>query len=141
MYLRIEDRLSMACSVEARLPFTDYRLVEHALRLPDELRFSGGINKLALRQVARRRVPASVTARTRKFGFPVGHAISTARGLHRLCTGLAATAGFRERGIYDAAAVAALLRREPCVTDVDTLFQLAQTELWLAGLGARRAAG
>ena len=141
MYLRIEDRLSMACSVEARLPFTDYRLVEHAMRLPDELKFAGGINKVALRQVARRRVPASVTARTRKFGFPVGDTMATAHSLHRLCRELAATSGFRERGIYDDGAVRSLLGRGPREADVDTLFRLAQTELWLAGIGARRVAG
>jgi asparagine synthase (glutamine-hydrolysing) len=141
MYLRIEDRLSMAESVEARLPFTDYRLVELAMRMPDSLKFAGGVNKTALRRVAQGRVPASVTGRMRKLGFPIGHGLQTARGLHRLCTGLAATQAFRERGIYDTGAVARLLGREAREQDVDTLFHLAQTELWLAGISAAKDAG
>lgn len=138
MYLRIEDRLSMANSVEARLPFTDYRLVEHGMRMPDSLKFSGGVNKAALRRVAQRRVPASVSSRMQKFGFPVGYGLPAARGLHRLSAELAATKGFRERGIYDAGAVTRLLTREPRESDIDTLFHLAQSELWLANMGTRR---
>jgi asparagine synthase (glutamine-hydrolysing) len=134
LYLRIEDRVSMAHSVEARLPFADFRLVEHALRMPDRLRFAHGVNKTALRGVAARRVPASVSAQTRKLGFPVGHGERTAIGLQALCRELAVTQAFRERGLYDARAVSALLARPAAPADIDTLFLLAQTELWLSGL-------
>jgi asparagine synthase (glutamine-hydrolysing) len=131
MYLRIEDRVSMAHSVEARLPFTDYRLVEHAFCMPDSLKFSAGLNKRALRRVAARRVPDSVVARSRKLGFPVSDGMATANGLHALCTRLAASPAFAARGIYDLAGVKELLGRPPRTQDVDALFQLAQTELWL----------
>lgn len=134
MYLRIEDRVSMAHSVEARLPFTDYRLVEHALRMPHRLRFAKGVNKVALRQVSARRVPPSVSARVQKYGFPVGNSSATALGLHGLCRQLATTREFRERGIYDADAVGRLLAGPARVDDVDSLFTLAQAELWLSGL-------
>lgn len=138
MYLRLEDHLSMAHSVEARLPFTDFRLVEHSMRMPDSLKFAGGVNKTALRRVALGRVPASVSARMVKLGFPVGHGLRIARQLHRLCASLTASQEFRERGIYDADAVARLLAREPRESDVDTMFHLAQTELWLGSMSARR---
>ncbi|MDP1691465.1 MAG: asparagine synthase (glutamine-hydrolyzing) [Burkholderiaceae bacterium] len=134
MYLRIEDRVSMAHSVEARLPFTDYRLVEHALRMPHRLRFAKGVNKVALRQVAARRVPPSVSARAQKYGFPVGHSSATATGLQALCRQLASTRAFRERGIYDPEAVGRLLAGPAGADDADSLFTLAQTELWLSGL-------
>jgi asparagine synthase (glutamine-hydrolysing) len=134
LYLRIEDRVSMAHSVEARLPFADFRLVEHALRMPERLKFACGLNKVALRRVAARRVPASVSAQTRKLGFPVGHGLGMATGLQTLCRELAATRSFRERGLYDRRAVVALLARPVASADVDTLFLLAQTELWLSGL-------
>ena len=140
MYLRIEDRVSMAHSVEARLPFTDYRLVEHALRMPDSLRFAGGLNKVALRRVAARRVPHSVVSQVRKLGFPVGESDVAARGLHDLCRKLAASRAFRERDLYDHRAVTSLLARAPQARDVDTLFHLAQTELWLSGLDGREGA-
>jgi asparagine synthase (glutamine-hydrolysing) len=134
MYLREEDRSSMAHSVEARLPFTDYRLVEHALRMPAELKHAGGLNKIALRRAALNRVPDSVVSKVEKLGFPVGANNKAQLGLHRLCVDLTATQAFRERGIYDLGAVRRLLAGsgEDLKTEqVDALFHLAQTELWL----------
>ena len=134
MYLREEDRSSMAHSVEARLPFTDYRLVEHALRMPDELKHAGGLNKIALRRAALKRVPDSVVSRVEKLGFPVGANTETQLGLRRMCVELAATQAFRERGVYDLGAVRQLLSRpakDLKSEQVDALFHLAQTELWL----------
>lgn len=138
MYLRIEDRVSMAHSVEARLPFTDYRLVEHAFRMPDTLKFSGGLNKRALRRVAERRVPPSVASRVQKLGFPVADDVAAARRLQSLCRDLATTSRFAGRGIYDRDAVARLLMRPARAEDVDPLFHLAQAELWLDGMAASR---
>jgi asparagine synthase (glutamine-hydrolysing) len=134
MYLRIEDRCSMHHSVEARVPFTDYRVVEHALRMPDRLRFVGGVNKVALRQVAATRVPDSVSERVYKLGFPVAGSDRTAKSLHDLCKNLTLDRAYRERGIYDSAFVQQLLERAPRAGDTDTLFELAQMELWLTGL-------
>lgn len=134
MYLREEDRGSMAHSVEARLPFTDYRLVEHALRMPAELKHAGGLNKIALRRAALNRVPDSVVSKVEKFGFPVGANTKSQLDLHRLCVELSATQAFRERGAYDLGAVRRLLAcaAEDLKPDqVDALFHLAQTELWL----------
>ena len=136
MYLRIEDRVSMAHGVEARLPFMDYRLVEHALRMPDSLKFAGGVNKVALRRVAAGRVPASVSSRLRKLGFPVGDTDELARRLRTLVDPLVASRAFRERGAYDHAAVQRLLARPARGADVDTLLYLAQSELWLNGLAS-----
>ena len=134
MYLREEDRSSMAHSVEARLPFTDYRLVEHALRMPAELKHAGGLNKIALRRAAQNRVPNSVVSKVEKLGFPVGANAKAQRGLQHLCIDLASTQAFRERGVYDLGAVQRLFAgsAESLRSDqVDALFHLAQTELWL----------
>jgi asparagine synthase (glutamine-hydrolysing) len=69
-YLRAEDRNSMANSVEARVPFLDHRLVSAALRLPPEERMWDGWNKIGLRKAMRGRIPAVVSERRVKFGFP-----------------------------------------------------------------------
>ncbi len=134
LYLRVEDRVSMAHSVEARLPFADHRLVEHGLRLPETLKYAGGVNKVALRAVAARRVPAAVSAQVRKLGFPVDHDRRKAQGLRRLCRELAGTRAFRERGLYDLHGVETLLAREAEPAQVGLMFDLAQTELWLTWL-------
>ena len=67
--LRYEDRNSMAFSIETRLPFLDYRLVEFVLSLPDEQRLEGTTSKAILRRALADRIPAAVRARHDKMGF------------------------------------------------------------------------
>ncbi len=71
LYLRVEDRSSMANSVESRVPFLDYRLVEFALRLPSTELMDGGWNKWLLRRAMQGRIPESVRLRPDKMGFPL----------------------------------------------------------------------
>jgi asparagine synthase (glutamine-hydrolysing) len=67
--LRYEDRNSMAFSIETRLPFLDYRLVEFAFSLPDDQKLEGDTTKSILRRALADRIPASVLARRDKMGF------------------------------------------------------------------------
>jgi asparagine synthase (glutamine-hydrolysing) len=69
MLLHWEDRDSMAHSVEARLPFLDYRVVELALGLPEEAKLSGGVTKRVLREAMRGVLPEQVRTRMDKIGF------------------------------------------------------------------------
>jgi asparagine synthase (glutamine-hydrolysing) len=68
--LHVEDRTSMAASIESRTPLLDYRLVEMALRIPEELLFAHGDPKPLLRRAVRDWLPADVTNRRDKKGFP-----------------------------------------------------------------------
>ena len=65
--LRYEDRNSMAHSVEARLPFLDYRLVEAALALPVDEKIHNGWSKYPLRTSGI--LPDSIAWRRSKLGF------------------------------------------------------------------------
>ena len=67
--LHWEDRASMTHSVESRVPFLDYRLVELALSLPSEYKISHGVTKRVLRSAVSGVVPAPVTNRMDKLGF------------------------------------------------------------------------
>ncbi|MGH7741508.1 MAG: asparagine synthase (glutamine-hydrolyzing) [Candidatus Eiseniibacteriota bacterium] len=67
--LRYEDRNSMAFSIETRLPFLDYRVVEFALSLPDDQRLDGDVTKSILRRALADRIPPSILARRDKMGF------------------------------------------------------------------------
>jgi asparagine synthase (glutamine-hydrolysing) len=69
MLLHWEDRDSMAHSVEARVPFVDYRLVEYALGLPDDHKISDGWTKHVLRQAISGWIPDAIRDRTDKIGF------------------------------------------------------------------------
>jgi asparagine synthase (glutamine-hydrolysing) len=69
MLLHWEDRDSMAHSVEARVPFLDYRLVEFALGLPEEFKLRQGVTKLVLRESMRGTLPERIRQRMDKLGF------------------------------------------------------------------------
>jgi asparagine synthase (glutamine-hydrolysing) len=64
------DRMSMANSLEARVPLLDHHLVEFACGLPARLRLRGGETKYLLKRVLRDRVPRDVLVRP-KQGFAV----------------------------------------------------------------------
>ncbi len=64
------DRMSMAHSLELRVPFLDKKVFEVASRIPVKHRIGGGTTKYALRLAARRHMPEKDTARP-KLGFPV----------------------------------------------------------------------
>ncbi|KGJ93584.1 asparagine synthase (glutamine-hydrolyzing) [Colwellia psychrerythraea] len=67
--LRYEDRNSMAHSIEARLPFIDYQLVETALSLPNNYKINEGWTKFLLRKAIDDYLPKSITWRKNKIGF------------------------------------------------------------------------
>lgn len=75
--LRHEDRMSMAHSVETRLPFLDYRLLELVLGTPTSLLFRRGWSKYILRQAMDGVLPEIVRWRTDKMGYetPTGSLI------------------------------------------------------------------
>jgi len=64
------DRMSMLASLEARVPFLDYRVVEFAFSLPGSYKLRGNRTKILLREAFRDLVPAE-TLRRRKHGFSV----------------------------------------------------------------------
>ena len=68
--LHSEDRNSMAFSIESRLPFLDYRLVEKALSMPDDYKIKKGIRKYILRESLKGILPPEVYKRYDKLGFP-----------------------------------------------------------------------
>jgi asparagine synthase (glutamine-hydrolysing) len=64
------DRMSMASSVEARVPFLDHPLVEYAAGLPAEYKARGTRTKIILKKLAERYIPHETIYR-RKVGFTV----------------------------------------------------------------------
>lgn len=67
--LKYEDRNSMAHSIESRVPFLDFRLVEFACALPWEQKIRRGTTKLILRNAMKGVIPDSVATRQDKIGF------------------------------------------------------------------------
>jgi asparagine synthase (glutamine-hydrolysing) len=131
LYLRIEDRNSMAHSVEARLPFLDYRLVSYLFSLPAHWKVRGASNKFILREAMRGRIPESVRSRPDKMGFPTAGQKWFAQDLYEPMADILASRGVKERGIYHVQNVIRDLerhRREEIDIHHD-LFHLAEFEV------------
>lgn len=65
-----QDQMSMAASIESRVPFLDHKVVEFALSLPDELKIRGFQTKRVLRMAYEKDIPKEILDRP-KVGFPV----------------------------------------------------------------------
>jgi len=69
MLLHWEDRNSMAHSIESRVPFLDYRLVEFCLSLPDDFKLKQGLTKRVMRTAMDGVLPEAIRQRRDKIGF------------------------------------------------------------------------
>lgn len=64
------DKMTMANSLELRVPFLDLEVAKIASRLPDELKFKNGVTKYLFRQTMRGLIP-EINRKKKKLGFPV----------------------------------------------------------------------
>jgi asparagine synthase (glutamine-hydrolysing) len=65
-----QDQMSMAASIESRVPFLDHQLVEWVSKLPARMKLRGLTTKHVLREAMRPHLPAEILSR-KKMGFPV----------------------------------------------------------------------
>ncbi|MEL7647237.1 MAG: asparagine synthase (glutamine-hydrolyzing) [Sedimentibacter sp.] len=70
--LNRKDRMSMANSLEVRVPFADYRIVEYAFNIPNQLKFYNGREKGLLREALRGTMPDDIIDR-KKSPYPKTH--------------------------------------------------------------------
>jgi asparagine synthase (glutamine-hydrolysing) len=132
LYLRLEDRNSMAHSVESRLPFLDYRLVSMAFKTAANWKIRGPWNKYLLREAMRQRIPESVRSRVEKWGFPVPQRKWIAGAWYNVLQELLGSRAMRERGIYNLSEIRKdlELHREGKQDCSDRMFSVIQFELW-----------
>ncbi|MEI6085567.1 MAG: asparagine synthase (glutamine-hydrolyzing) [Verrucomicrobiota bacterium] len=80
-----QDKMSMAHSVETRVPFLDHRLIELAYRVPTAMKLRDGQGKHLLKQIAGRYLPREIIFRPKiGFGFPLDPWMRTDTGLGAL---------------------------------------------------------
>ncbi|MCB9284858.1 MAG: asparagine synthase (glutamine-hydrolyzing) [Lewinellaceae bacterium] len=100
--LKWEDRNSMWFSIEARVPFLDYRLVEHTLSLPDNRIIREGMTKHILREAMKGTLPEEIRMRRDKVGFetPEDEWFRTPL-FQKYITELFGSTAFASRGVVD----------------------------------------
>ena len=70
--LNYTDKMGMAASTEIRVPFLDHELVAFAAGIPDNHRVRWGTAKIALKAVAKRKLPKEIVTRPKTgFGVPI----------------------------------------------------------------------
>jgi asparagine synthase (glutamine-hydrolysing) len=125
------DKMSMAVSLEARVPLLDHKLLEFAARVPSSLKLRGRTSKYLLRRLLQRRVPQSILER-RKRGFeaPIGEWL---RGpLAPMTWELLHDGRLASRGLFRPAEVQRLWQEHKTgrVDHRHRLWQLLMLELW-----------
>lgn len=125
------DKMSMACGVEARVPFLDNDLVEFAAKIPSQFKQRGSISKWVLKKAMEPYLPHGVIYRPKTgFGAPLRRWM-----LHDLRDTLGevlSESSISKRGLFDAMAVQKLLaENDRGLKDASyTLFSLMCIEIW-----------
>lgn len=133
--LMYEDKNSMAFSIEARVPFLDYRLVEYIFSLPDEYKIRSGLRKYMLRKAMRGIVPDMILDRRDKIGFATAEKQWLADGpLRNKMLEVFESTSFHQRKYFDARLVLEEFRKfpaEPHKKNYINFWGCFNLELWL----------
>jgi asparagine synthase (glutamine-hydrolysing) len=116
------DKLTMANSIEARVPFLDHQLVELAMAMPDSAKIEGGVGKVVLKRAVSDLLPADLIWRPKQgFGAPVAQWFRGELG-DRLLKQLEGSA-IHELGFFDRSRIR-VLARQHATGRADRSFQL-----------------
>jgi len=124
------DRMSMAHSIETRVPLLDHKLVEFAATIPPELNLAGGTTKGILKRAMRGVLPAEIIDRPKRgFAVPLNYWFRGRLGAY--ARDLLLGDGARRRGVFDLHSVEKLLARHDKGENLDLqLWTLISFELW-----------
>ncbi len=125
------DKMSMAVSLEARVPLLDHKLVEFAASLPQNMKLKGLARKYLLKKVSGRWLPPEIIHRKKQgFPMPVSQWLrNEARGFMR---DVLSPTALRRRGLFNRAFVEKLIKQhESGFADHGALlWGLMSVELW-----------
>jgi asparagine synthase (glutamine-hydrolysing) len=126
-----QDQMSMAASIESRVPFLDHQLVEHVVRTPDRFKIRGLTTKVLLREALRDRMPREILAR-RKLGFPVPFGRWARERFSPVMRSIILGARARARGMFDLAVLERLVNEHEtgAASHADRLWLLLNLEIW-----------
>jgi asparagine synthase (glutamine-hydrolysing) len=125
------DRMSMAHSIESRVPLLDNKVVELASRLPASLKIRAGRRKHVLKEAAARLLPRDILDRPKR-GFEVPVGVWFRGGLRELFSDVLLSSRARQRGYFEPAFVDRLVREHVTGRREHTLrlWSLVVFELW-----------
>jgi len=126
-----QDQMSMAASVESRVPFLDHEFVERIVSIPSRFKLRGWRTKAVLRSALRDVVPPEILRR-RKMGFPVPVGRWLGGAFRPIVDELITGKRARSRGLFEPAALRRLAdeHRSGVAEHGDRLWLLANLEIW-----------
>ena len=110
--MHVEDRASMASSLESRVPLLDRRIVDLVTSMPPKMKFKGGELKYLLKRATQDVIPEPVMNRKDKMGFPVPLHLWMKDRTRDLVTDTLLSSHARDRGIFDMKEIEKLLTNE-----------------------------
>ena len=126
--LHIEDRVSMAVSIESRVPLLDRRVAELAASIPPVMKFSGGKLKHILLKSIKDVLPREIVARRDKMGFPTPLNEWMKGPLREYVMDIFLSNETKQRGIYKVENIEKQIKNEGEFTR--NLWGLLNIELW-----------
>jgi len=99
-FLMLEDRMSMAVSLESRVPLLDHRIVELIARIPPSLKVGALEPKRLLKKIVQPLLPESIRERKDKRPFPIPHARWFAGELANTVQEILRSPACLDRGIF-----------------------------------------
>lgn len=134
--LHYEDRNSMAFSIEARVPFLDFKLVEYVAKLPLDKRLKNGMTKVIFREAMKGILPERIRKRRDKMGFVTPEEVWVKTMLKDWVMDILTSESFKNRKYWNADKVLkefedVFREKEKYTSD---LWRYVCLELWLRGL-------
>jgi len=129
--LMLTDKMTMATSLECRVPLLDHELVELSCRMPPELKIKGGTLKYILKECLGELLPQDILHRKKRgFGAPMGAWIK--RELLPLMQSLLSPDNVSARGVFNPSVVQSLIKDHLSSKNdhTDILIGLLNFEIW-----------
>jgi asparagine synthase (glutamine-hydrolysing) len=129
------DKMTMANSVELRVPLLDHKVLEFAAALPSNFKVRGFTTKYLAKKVLRNRVPRQILDRP-KAGFPVPYKNWLRGELRGWAHDILLDTRTTNRGYFDKGSLERLLRaNEGQGSYFKEIFSLVTLELWHRSFG------
>jgi asparagine synthase (glutamine-hydrolysing) len=129
--LQLTDKMSMATSLECRVPLLDHELVELAARMPQDVKIRGGRLKHALKEAVSDILPRDIIERKKRgFGTPMGAWLK--QDLAPMMHMLLSKDTIGQRGLFDFGEVSELIALHEAnrIDGTDRLLALMNLEIW-----------
>ncbi len=126
--LHVEDRMSMAVSIESRVPLLDRRIVDLIAQMPPAMKFKGGETKYILKKTVGDYLPKSILNRKDKMGFPVPLHLWAKKEAKEFIHDIVLSRKSRERGIFNTAKLEEVVLNEKAFGR--QLWGILSLELW-----------